>query len=129
MGKKLLPLLSLTFVLITFSNNAGKEIGREQLIYYQINGRTDLVGIQVYDDYVVLKRTTDAALSSTELIRLSEVDSLETIANPAFTEMVKTYNAKTRVSIEKANEEEGESVSIEDDEQIKDNDAVNYLEY
>lgn len=103
LGKKLLPMLFLTFILISFSNNAGKEIAREQHIFFQIDGRTDLVGIQVYNDYVVLKKTMDEKLSSTEIIGLSGVSSIEMIENPAFSEMVKSYNSKKVNSKETTN--------------------------
>lgn len=96
LGKKILPLLLLVFFLVSLSTEAGKEMGREQDLFYQINGRTDIVGIQIYDDYIVSKWISDESFSSTILIYLSEVTSVGMVENPEFKEIAESNNSKKK---------------------------------
>ena len=110
LGKRLIPILGFSVLLIVFANATGKNSGEHQSLFYAINSRTDIIGIQIYGDYLIAKKIDDKTLSYTEVISLSNGVVLELVENEEFVEIVRAYN-------EAKNTNQDKKVELEKDEQ------------
>ncbi len=92
LGRRVMLYLLLMIAFFFFSVGFGEFFARSQKDFYIIDNRTDIVGIIINEDSIIIKKQDDSSLSTTGVILLSDVKYIEKKENIEFQSLVRTIN-------------------------------------
>lgn len=92
LGPRLIVSILFVICLFLFIMSFGSFAAKKQKLFYSIDNRSDVVGIIINNNQVVVKFSGDQELSKTEVIDVSSVMFIEEIENPEFYKLVTDFN-------------------------------------
>ena len=92
LGPRVIVSILFVICLFLFTMSFGSFSARKQKVFYSIDNRSDVVGILINDNQIIVKYSGDQGLSKTEVIDVSSVSFIEGRDNPEFVKLAGDYN-------------------------------------
>lgn len=92
LGPRIIVSILFVICLFLFTMSFGSFSARKQKVFYAIDNRSDVVGVLINDNHIIVKYSENQELSKTEVIDVSSVSFIEERDNLEFVKLAGDYN-------------------------------------
>lgn len=91
LGMKTVSILIIITLIMGITTAAGFRMASIKRSFYRVDDRTDIVGVELHDDYVIAKRLDDKTLEEIVIIRISDETTVKECPSEGFYSLVHEF--------------------------------------